>query len=177
MSLDAGFPMFTPPDGGLCVLEVGAQCDGPEDCGAGQTCCGTYDPLMLTYTRVGCSESCSAPNLYPFCHASDECAEGLVCRRSRILPHEFVAVCAPPPDVPAAAAASAVAGRITCGETTCEVGVEHCCLAAEFVFQQMSAVALAPYCAPLDVPCSCEGRPADVDAGGDPGSDPDPDAG
>jgi hypothetical protein len=89
-----------------------------------------------------------------------------VCRLSRILPHEFVAVCAPPPDVPAEQAQSAIQGQITCGETSCTVGAEHCCLAAEFVFEAMSSVALPSHCAPLDVPCTCDGPP-EVDAGMD----------
>jgi hypothetical protein len=60
------------------------DCDGPEDCGAGQHCCShaTYDPeLGVTGYKLACqSAACGTP---PFdqelCHASATCPAGKTC--------------------------------------------------------------------------------------------------
>jgi len=60
-------------------------CDGPEDCIAGQLCCGkanaagTYSSLGCSYSSLGCNR---------MCHVGDDsaCSAGAVCAQSPSLP-------------------------------------------------------------------------------------------
>ena len=80
----------TCPAPGCAILEV--TCDGPEDCGSGDVCCGIFDPSAGTggaYTSVGCQATCdSTNNEFTFCGRGGTCSGGggLECLPSTILP-------------------------------------------------------------------------------------------
>jgi hypothetical protein len=167
-------PGFIPPivvPSSICALSVGAECDGAEDCGDGQVCCGEFEPERFRYTRIACADRCEGLNSFALCHAGESCSvAGQVCRRSLIIPFDFIGVCAPPIEAPALASVAAVPDVIACGQRTCEAGVSKCCLRTRFDFAPRLPVALEPYCAPLDDSCGCDHVPPpitdDEDAGG-----------
>lgn len=78
-----------------CVVAT-ADCDGPEDCGAGQQCCGALSNVTGTYSRFGCQTSCDPlRNERVACHeGQDACPEGTVCANSQLLTN--VQVCIDP---------------------------------------------------------------------------------
>lgn len=62
-----------------------AHCDGPEDCDAGEVCCG--DLAGFDYRRFSCQRSCAFDSTQRIaCHqAEPQCPEGTVCSNSQIL--------------------------------------------------------------------------------------------
>jgi hypothetical protein len=188
MSVDAGgvtpwVPQF-PLSGSTCSLAVAARCDGEEDCGEGQVCCGVFDPVRFTYASIGCADSCPTDgNHFALCHPGESCSDpGLSCRRSLLIGYEFISVCAGSVDVPGDATGEPIAGEIACGESTCRAGSEKCCLRARYEFFDLSAHTLDPYCMAIDSPedaCDCDAvPPARPDAGApDAGGGGDDDAG
>ena len=167
--IDASFEY---PDSGMaCNLTLGVRCDGDEDCGGSQVCCGTYDQTTLAYLSMECADSCDGASQRKLCHPGEVCPSAdHVCRRSSLLPFDFVSVCATPAVVMSEQEGAAVEGEINCGTSTCEVGVEQCCLAAHVTMQPaVSVMALESHCAPVSEACEC-GQTAvapPVDAGGE----------
>jgi hypothetical protein len=162
-------------DGGLlpdtvCSLHVGATCDGQEDCEHGRVCCGEFDPRFVTYRSIGCKESCNGQDEFEFCHTTDECRSGYICRRSLIAPYDFLGVCVQ--DVPSEepVKGARVAGEVTCGANACDARTEQCCLRMQISLTSPPAV-LAPFCQPRDAACDCDQEAPLADAG------PDDDAG
>jgi len=163
---DASLQVLPPlPALSVCALHVGAECDGPEDCADGESCCGQFDRATYSYSSIACRASCAPPDQFELCHPGQACAvAGQVCRRSVLIPHAFVTVCADPAAVPDDTTSERVAGKIACGDSQCDVGTEQCCLRASFDFSVMMSEALPPYCSNVGAPCGCTTRP-DADAG------------
>lgn len=144
-----------------CALAVGAQCDGDEDCAEGETCCGIFDSLRFTYALIECRSDCEGPTRYKLCHPGEACPNPQhVCRRSQIVPHDFIHVCFDQigDEVPSAGS-EAVAGEVACGSDSCDVGEQKCCLSAWFNFDGSGLEALEPYCAALSDRCLCSDQP------------------
>jgi hypothetical protein len=59
-------------------------CDGPEDCQAGEQCCGTYSNQIGTYSEVECQSACQAGQL-TMCHTPNDCSPGQACMPSMAL--------------------------------------------------------------------------------------------
>lgn len=78
---------------GCDTLEV--NCDGPEDCAAGEVCCGTLGGGS-TYTSFACVTTCdSMGSQRQACHVGiDECPGNNVCANSQLLTN--VQVCIDP---------------------------------------------------------------------------------
>jgi hypothetical protein len=163
---DAGPPTLTSPDP-VCSLAVGAECDGAEDCALGEVCCGTLEELVPTYQSISCQKHCDPPRSFEICHAGDKCRDGSECRRSSIIPHEFIGVCFDVPNRSDEPVGKAIKHEIACGPETCEFGTQKCCLNAKVTFGTPPA-ADPPYCAPLSANCLCDEKPpARSDAGGE----------
>jgi len=180
---DAGGPQRPPwswddlpnidPQGEYCWLSVAAECDGPEDCsrtgGGAGACCARIDPSTFIYTSIECADACDFRQTFPLCHAGLPCtADGTtVCRTSVLLPDDFIGVCAVPLPTRGPPTGEAVPGQIDCGDESCVVGAEQCCLRKGFDASKGQSVAHEPYCAPAGAPCDCEDQsdPPD-DAGG-----------
>lgn len=147
----------------ICNLLVGASCDGDEDCPGEQLCCGDYNQDLGAYTRIGCADSCSPQaSQYKLCHPGESCpTPGRVCRRSSILPYDFMMICAGAANVPTEYTGGDDVGRIRCGDTDCGSG-EQCCLRSEFNLEARISVPRSAYCTPLDAECEC-GFEATVD--------------
>jgi hypothetical protein len=157
--LDAMIPPLLPssPDP-VCSLAVGARCDGSEDCASGEVCCGTLAELVPTYESISCQKECAAPRSFEICHAGTKCRDGSTCRRSSIIPHEFIVVCFDIPNRSDEPVGKAIKQEIACGPDTCEYGKEQCCLNAKVTFGSPPAAEPA-YCAPLDAQCLCDDEP------------------
>ncbi|MDD9933684.1 MAG: hypothetical protein OXT09_08780 [Myxococcales bacterium] len=153
-AMPPGLPI--PTTGSICSVEVGAECDGNEDCPGGEVCCGRFNNAAFRYTEISCAATCGALD-YVLCHPGDDCpGETQQCRASQILPYDFVGVCADPADTPTLVG-EAIAGEVLCGKSRCTVGEEKCCYRGRFEFASSTNVGLEPYCAPLDAVCSCDG--------------------
>jgi hypothetical protein len=151
--------------GELCVLHVGARCDGPEDCPGGQTCCAQFEALSYGYRSIQCQDSCDAVDQFELCHPGQVCDDpSQVCRRSVLVPHDFITVCADAAPVPTDTTSAAIDDEVLCGESSCRAGSEQCCLRATFDFATMMSTALPPYCAPLSSGCQCDDQPVILDA-------------
>jgi hypothetical protein len=146
----------------VCALRVGAECDGPEDCASGSTCCARFSRTTYSYTEIACSSSCDAVDDYELCHPGQMCVFPRTCRRSLIVPHDFITVCAEPALVPTQTTSTALSGEIVCGDDRCAAGAEHCCLRNQFDFGTMMSTPLPPFCAPLGSECACDTEPPDV---------------
>ncbi|MDH5674882.1 MAG: hypothetical protein OEZ06_22320 [Myxococcales bacterium] len=166
-AVDAGPPLpplpewsgefATAMDAGACSLLVGARCDGDEDCPGAQVCCGTFNQASFTYDSIECADRCDTANRYRLCHPGESClVEGRLCTRSRVLPYEFISLCTMPVTGVVEGTGVAEAGRIACGDSSCEAAREHCCLRGVSGGGPFSTTALEPYCAPLDEACRCE---------------------
>jgi len=169
-------PIVRPLPDSVCALAVGAKCGGKGDCAQGQTCCGRFEPALVTYTSIGCKASCDGSNDFELCHPGETCARaGTECRSSLIIPHAFIGVCAAPESALPVLTGASVADEIACGDAACAVGAEQCCLRSRYDFREMGVSALEPYCAPLDHRCSCNHEPTDAgsSSGGDGGTDED----
>ena len=60
---------------GPLQCDLGARCDGPEDCGPGQQCCMPSGAIMQTYCVAG-----ACPAGRALCHANDNCTRtGEIC--------------------------------------------------------------------------------------------------
>lgn len=151
--------------GQICALHVGASCDGDEDCSGGQRCCAHFDRLSYSYTSIQCSDTCEGLDSYALCHPGQECEQpGHVCRRSVIVPHDFITVCADPATVPGTSTSVSIDGQVVCGAGTCDAGDEVCCLRSNFDFTTQVLTALPPYCAPRGSACLCSDEAPIVDA-------------
>ena len=143
--MDGGPEDSGPGDGGdtdsatvlelLCVAS--AECDGAEDCTGTDVCCAdfTWTAEEAGYTSIKCAASCDSyvvPGLssYPTCHKGETCANPDVsCSVSNLYTQSFGFCVTEATNEPAVdASASAVAGEINCGDDTCTIGVEHCCV-------------------------------------------------
>jgi hypothetical protein len=73
-----------------------AFCDGPEDCGDGEVCCGTLSQSGSGYDTFVCAASCqSSGNQRVACHEQDpKCTGGDICANSQLLTN--VQVCIDP---------------------------------------------------------------------------------
>jgi hypothetical protein len=157
----------TLPDS-FCSLEVGAECDGVEDCATGKVCCGLLAPGLPKYFLIRCMETCDSLNPltpgYELCHVGDTCRNGSACSRSSLIPQEFIGVCFDNgrTDKPTGKPRK---GEINCGDETCKVGTEQCCLRADLPLGS-TPVAEAPYCQPLGDDCKCKVDPPKPGHGG-----------
>jgi hypothetical protein len=81
------------PIQGCDVLTV--RCDGPEDCDAGQVCCGTLSGGN-NYSEFQCAASCDHTGMQRIaCHiGSDMCPAGTICANSQLLTN--IQVCIDP---------------------------------------------------------------------------------
>lgn len=79
---------------GCTVME--AYCDGPEDCAAGEVCCGTLASNSAGYVSFECATQCmSSGNQRVACHVNaTECPAGDICANSQLLTN--VQVCIDP---------------------------------------------------------------------------------
>ena len=161
------------PDAGLyCAFLVAAECDGPEDCAAGEVCCGTLTAgVAVAYDSMRCQPACSdVDGGIVMCHENTDCpgyipadaaaagdaGPGDVCRRSFVLP-EYLTVCNPPsPFAPAEnVKPSTAAGEVNCGrELICGPG-EKCCVMASWDAATQATVPAPGYCAPESEECDC----------------------
>lgn len=152
--------------GGMCYLRVAIACDGDEDCKGEQVCCGTFDSGNFTYTEVRCRATCDAMDQYKLCHPGETCPNaGDVCRHSQVIPHDFIAVCASPANVPSDMTGVAARG-IVCGDQTC-TGRQECCLPG--VIESGSGTnavrrALPAHCVDSARECDCGQGGADAGA-------------
>jgi hypothetical protein len=73
-------PVGTCPVGSFSVA-----CDGPEDCAAGELCCGTHS---TAYSSIVCQATCDGANEYVMCGGNDAslCPVGQACNVSDSLP-------------------------------------------------------------------------------------------
>jgi hypothetical protein len=150
-----------------CSLAVGAECDGNEDCGHKQVCCGHFDQLTFSYTSIGCESTCAGADDFQLCHSDDVCAAGTVCRPSLILPYDFIRVCATPIQGQGPSTDRDVADEVACGARNCKGGQEQCCLTAHFdrSAPYPTPVAEEPYCAPRGDDCVCHHQSSDANSG------------
>jgi len=158
---DAGFAQAT---GKVCTLAVGATCDGPEDCPDPQACCAVFDSLRFSYVRIGCSLTCEGPDHLELCHPQQGCrVPGAICRRSAIVPHDFITVCAGAAPVPSATTSESIDDVVVCGAERCRAADQQCCLRSQFDFGSLMSTPLEPYCAPSGSECSCDSTAPDPD--------------
>jgi hypothetical protein len=62
--------------------QVEAYCDGPEDCGDDELCCGVYNG---SYSLIACSPTCDGSGQIEICGASGMCQPGASCLDSTSL--------------------------------------------------------------------------------------------
>jgi hypothetical protein len=82
---------------GCTVME--AYCDGPEDCAAGEVCCGTLATDSSGYDSFACATQCqSSGNQRAACHVGEtECPSSYICANSQLLTN--VQVCIDPASI------------------------------------------------------------------------------
>ncbi len=84
------------PGGACCITSTNAacdnqcngvvvSCDGPEDCGDAEVCCGTMVGAG-SYTEIKCSTTCTDTNKTVVCHTPQDCPPGKDCTASAVLP-------------------------------------------------------------------------------------------
>lgn len=162
---DAMTPLLPSSPDPVCSLAVGAECDGAEDCASGEVCCGTLADLVPTYETIRCQKQCDPPRSFEICHADTKCRDGSQCRRSSIIPHEFIGVCFDVTTRSDQPVGKPIKDEIACGPETCELGKQKCCLNAKVTFATPPTPD-PPYCAPLSADCLCDEKPpARPDAG------------
>jgi hypothetical protein len=162
---DAMIPF--PIEGEICVLSVGARCDGAEDCGDGQRCCAQFVSDGFTYVSIGCQLTCEPPSGYVLCHQDNDCDQrGFECRPSLIASFPSTSVCAPPNGV-WAEPTEPIPGEVACGSESCDAETQQCCLRASFDLKKGPYPQfLEPFCAPVaagDEACSCDAVPPEPD--------------
>jgi hypothetical protein len=146
-----------------CTEIVDVKCDGNEDCGDGEQCCGQYF-AGAGYVGASCveTESCDLIEAMPgmgywsqLCHeADDECfAPGTMCLQSDLLP-PYLARCRDTGTAPVEAAAASVSGSVNCGDTACGAG-QKCCISNPGI----------PVCVDAATPCPCTSEPTTEDGG------------
>jgi hypothetical protein len=134
-----------------CTRLFEVTCDGLEDCGAGELCCGHYDG---GYQRTACMEVDECAELEEteggtwseLCHAGDSCADDtLTCLENTTFLPDFLARCPTTGsgDAPTYAPPNEQ-GEFNCGSAVCESG-EKCCISVPGV----------AVCVDEDEPCSC----------------------
>jgi hypothetical protein len=145
-----------------CTKAIDVTCDGPEDCPAGQRCCGKWDQA---YQMFGCFDSCTAQQVdagqalwFDLCHPGDACEDSTAtCLTSTYLTSSLSRcyTMGSPPDPKFGNGK----GQVNCGTDVCGAS-EKCC---------MRGVTLAPYCAPSGATCECTApSPKPAGAGGAP---------
>lgn len=166
LALDEQTCTFQP--GNDCTAIIDVVCDGPEDCGDGQQCCGRF--AGGSYDRFVCATNCdeaaaAVPGTWSeICHPGQTCSvEGYECKTSPYLP-EYLYRCRDTGDLLCgsggamdACVAPVTSGpnEISCGDTKCGAD-EKCCIRTP----------RDPYCAPADGFCQCIDEPTtDTDAG------------
>jgi hypothetical protein len=145
-----------------CTRLFEVTCDGAEDCGDGQECCGHYDG---GYRKFVCADDCAAEQAEQggtwsaACHPGDECAtpdggaaEYMCLANSEFLP-DYLYRCRDTGTEPTEAGSTA-AGEVNCGDAVCGAG-EKCCI---------SVPGLA-VCVPSAQECTCVPEGTDLDAG------------
>lgn len=148
-----------------CTNLSEVTCDGPEDCGDSQVCCGRYNGGP--YDRFECRTSCDAPDggnastqWFEMCHPGQTCGtNGYTCRTSTFLP-SYLYRCYTD-GTEATNAGNTAADAVNCGSSVC-TGSQTCC------WQSPGE----PYCAAAGA-CRCK-QPSDggIEAGGnDAGAD------
>lgn len=159
-----------------CTGLLPVACDGPEDCAAGEYCCGEY--AGGGYVELTCRESCSAMEAAPdggmavdtgvptggvwseICHADQVCeVPNYTCMSNTDYLPAFLARCRDT-GVDPPSSGSTAAGEINCGDAVCGSG-EKCCI---------SLPEGDPYCADLGDTCYCN---AGGTLGGDDGGSDD----
>jgi hypothetical protein len=112
----------------ICQNIIEVECDGPEDCGSGQTCC-----VATPYRRFACADSCDTQYaaFSEACHPGQSCTSvdagfATACRTDPQLP-PYLFLCESVADSLAVAAGSVAAGEVNCGDATCGSG-EKCCV-------------------------------------------------
>lgn len=154
--VDAGF-ILGDAGSSECSSTLGVECDGAEDCPGEQVCCGTYSQASFGYLSMVCADTCGEMNQRELCHPGDTCADPeFVCRASQLLPFSFLSICAAPTNMVGDATGTEIAGQIVCGDDTCEVGTEQCCLRSGIDLEAFTRNVLDPVCIPLEEECSCE---------------------
>jgi hypothetical protein len=151
----------------MCSRFVEVTCDGAEDCGDGELCCGQYDLGAGGYVQTSCKEAALCNEVdavegglwFELCHAGDECANEMrTCKQNTDLLPDFLARC--PGDMDTGEeptnAMSNDEGEINCGDSVCVPG-QKCCL----------SIPGLPSCVDAEEPCRC--TPEGGDAGGDAG--------
>jgi len=156
-----------------CVAIIAVNCDGPEDCGSGQQCCGRYNGG--SYDKFICATSCDdaanaeAGTWSEICHPGQACTNpDYSCAAIQYLP-DFLyrcrdtgtLLCGQPNAVMDACVEAVTSGpdEITCGDIKCGAA-EKCCirLTGEDAPRE-------PYCAPADSACQCVTESANTDGG------------
>jgi len=73
------FSNYTAQHNGYCTTDACTwgteKCDGAEDCGSGQSCCGVHTELGW---NLSCQTSCALAN-EELCHPGDVCKNGGTC--------------------------------------------------------------------------------------------------
>ncbi len=150
---------FDPNNTCTSITEV--ACDGNEDCGSGELCCGTFAGGGYTSATCQATAECAllatadaalGANMYfEFCHPDDVCAtEGFTCARNALYLPPFLARCRDDGDPPDVTAAPNGSGVVNCGESPCGAG-QKCCLPTPG----------DPLCVDADEECRCTAETGD----------------
>lgn len=79
--------------GASCGPGFPMRCDGKEDCGDDQLCCGTLSPdPRAAYTAVTCATTCDGIDQRVLCHRSNEgtdCPTGLDCLEESLFGEDY----------------------------------------------------------------------------------------
>jgi hypothetical protein len=157
-----------------CTSVTAVTCDGAEDCGKGQKCCGEFvsNGLGGAFTQFGCYDECPGTDAggavlwREMCHAGDSCSDvgpGNSCTTSMFLPASltrcFTSGTAADPKL------NKSAGRVNCGDGVCGEG-QKCCVRPPH----------DSYCAAPGEDCKCtakadSGAPESLDAATNPPPD------
>jgi hypothetical protein len=159
-----------------CAFLTDLVCDGPEDCGLGQQCCGHLAGLTGgVYDKFACATSCDsgatgmAGMWLEFCHPGQMCAEtSYTCLAFPPEPYfpDFLyrcgannngpTLCGTPGAITGMCVEPVTSGpnEISCGDVKCGTD-EKCCLRPPH----------DPYCAPADSFCECITSATNTDGG------------
>lgn len=168
----SSFESGAPSTGQYCSALVAAECDGNEDCQAGQTCCGTLNGSGGGYDSIRCQDTCdSSAGGIEVCHPGDSCplpsdaavpdGSAPVCRRSLYLP-AYLAICNPPSSLlPSDFVGKPKAPHaVNCGpDLVCTAGTK-CCVLGNWDAETKTITPRNGYCAPAADTCDCTKAPA-----------------
>ncbi len=169
-----------------CTTILAAHCDGPEDCGSGQQCCGAFEGGG--YASFTCQDSCvelaASDGIWSeICHPGQSCDQPLPvdggmpptmmplpdggiapyeCRTNAMYLPDFWYRCRDTGETPPDNAdRSTASGEINCGEIVCGSG-EKCCYALE---ANAEASQGAAHCVDAEVDCTCNPKTVGTDGG------------